>query len=148
MCKNGNLHVNVSSKSVVKREEKEKKARAKDVGSWESLIHRSQTAFSSGFNSRPSEMSCDYEASSCQKGAMRHTWWMPSWNNHNQMPPCKSQLKWKSKSCQLWYIRRRQFKQLLFVFYFELSFFLQTDHNSYNIIPSSRSNNICSIKRK
>lgn len=26
MCKNGNLHVNVSSKSVVKREEKEKES--------------------------------------------------------------------------------------------------------------------------
>lgn len=32
MCKNGNLHVNVSSKSVVKREEKEKESQGKRCG--------------------------------------------------------------------------------------------------------------------
>lgn len=36
MCKNGNLHVSMSSKSVVKREDRQKKtryAKARDVGS-------------------------------------------------------------------------------------------------------------------
>lgn len=79
---------------------------------------------------------------------MRHIWWMPFWNNLPiQMPPCKSQLKWKSKSCQPWYIRKT-IQAAICILFLDIFFSLQTDHNFYNIIPSSRSNNICCIKKK
>lgn len=78
-----------------------------------------------------------------------HTRWMPSWNGLPiQKSPCKSQLKWKSKSCQLWYIRKTIEAAAICILFLDIFFFFQTDHNFYNIIPSSRSNNICCIKKE
>lgn len=66
-----------------------------------------------------------------------------------QMLPWKSPLNWKWKSCQLWYIRKTIQAAVICILFLDIFiFFLQTDHNFYNIIPSSRSNNICCIKKK
>ena len=153
MCKHGNVHASMSSKSVVTREEKEKESQGipwQKMWALESLWFTDLRLLSfPGFNARPSEISCDYEPSSCQKGpCATHGGCPPETIFPTKCPLANPNSNEKVRAVNS-VILGRQFKQLLFVFYFWTSpFFLQTDHNSYNIIPSSRSNNICSIKKK